>query len=306
MWFLYAVMTLVLWAVADLFHKLGAREENKYSHIKTGIMVGFVMGIHATGYLLLNNIDFKFIEMIKYLPVSIFYIASMVIGYKGLRYIELSISSPIQNTSGVITSLLLFFIYRESLGALNIIAIILIGLGITLLTMIQNKKEESNEDKEKLMKIKKENKFKFLQIAILFPLMYCLLDGAGTFLDAIYLDKLELISEDMALIAYEYTFFIYGLIMFIYLVCNKKEQFNIWGEKEKLFAAVFETLGQFTYVYAMSGESTLAAPIVGSYCIGSVLLSIVFLKEKLNRNEYVSIIVVFAGILLMGIAEGLG
>ena len=52
--------------------------------------------------------------------------------------------------------------------------------------------------------------------ALIFPLLYCILDGAGTFLDSVYLDKLELISEDVALLAYEYTFFIYGFVLFIY------------------------------------------------------------------------------------------
>ena len=33
-------------------------------------------------------------------------------------------------------------------------------------------------------------------LAIILPIIYCLFDGLGTFLDAIYLDKLELISED--------------------------------------------------------------------------------------------------------------
>ena len=306
MWFLYAVVTLVLWAIADLFYKKGAKEEDKYSHLKTGVMVGLVMGIHALGYILLNGVSFTFMDILKYLPVSFFYIISMVVGYKGLRYIELSISSPIQNSSGVITSLLLFIIFRESLGILNIIAIVLIGIGVTLLTILSNKKEETEENKQKLRKIKSENKFKFLQIAILFPLLYCILDGAGTFLDAIYLDKLEIIGEDPALIAYELTFFLYGMLTWLYLKLVKKESINIPKEKEKVLAAIFETFGQFTYVFAMGANSTLSAPIVGSYCMGSVLLSRVFLKEKLNHKEYISIAVVFCGILLMGIAEGIG
>ena len=57
---------------------------------------------------------------------------------------------------------------------------------------------------------------------MIFPIAYCILDGLGTFLDAIYLDKMKLISEDNALIAYEYTFLIYSIITYIYL--KKKEQ----------------------------------------------------------------------------------
>lgn len=43
-------------------------------------------------------------------------------------------------------------------------------------------------------------------MAILFPILYCLIDGLGTFADGIYLDELSLISEDAALLSYEFTF----------------------------------------------------------------------------------------------------
>ena len=294
MWFLFAVITLLFWAFADLFYKKGAQD--KYSHLKTGIMVGFVMGIYATIYIIVKDVDFKLIDIIKYLPVSFFYIASMIIGYKGLRYIQLSISSPIQNCSGVITSLLLFLIFKDALGVLDIIGIIIIALGIILLSIIENKNKEIKKiDSKKIVAV----------VALIFPLMYCVLDGMGTFLDAIYLDKLELISEDAALVAYEYTFFIYGLVLFIYLKFIKKEKIILKKEKDKLFASVFETLGQFFYVFAISSNSTLSIPIVSSYSILSVLLSRIFLKEKLTRNEYISIFIVLLGIVILGISEAL-
>ena len=65
MWFIYATITLLLWAVADLFYKKGAKEEDKYSHLKTGIMVGLVMGIHATIYIITQGATFQLIDIIK-------------------------------------------------------------------------------------------------------------------------------------------------------------------------------------------------------------------------------------------------
>ncbi len=44
-----------------------------------------------------------------YLPVSLLYISSMAMGYVGLRYIELSISSPICNSSGALVAVLCLF-----------------------------------------------------------------------------------------------------------------------------------------------------------------------------------------------------
>jgi len=296
MWFIYAIITLLFWAFADLFYKKGANENDKYSHLKTGIMVGFVMGVYATIYIIVKGIHFNFLDIIKYLPVSFFYIASMIIGYKGLRYLQLSISSPIQNCSGVITSLLLLIIFKETLGLLDIIGITIIFIGVLVLSIVEkNNPEEKKIDSKKIVGL----------IVLIFPIIYCILDGMGTFLDAVYLDKLSLISEETALIAYEYTFFIYGLVLFIYLKFIKKEKFTIKKEKDRLGASIFETIGQFFYVFAVSSNSTLSIPIISSYSIVSILLARIFLKEKLNKNEYIAIFIVLLGIVILGISEGI-
>ena len=52
-----------------------------------------------------------------------------------------------------------------------------------------------------------------------------------------------------------------------------------------------------------SGEAALAAPIISSYCLASVLWSRLFLKEKLSWKHYACIAVTFAGILIMGIYD---
>ena len=101
-----------------------------------------------------------------------------------------------------------------------------------------------------------------------------------------------------ALLAYEFTFAIFAGISYL-LLRSKKEEFHIIKEKPKLWAAVFETGGQFFYVYAMSGNATISAPIVGSYCVLSMLLSRVFLKEKLKTIEYLGILLVLIGIIIL-------
>ena len=298
MWITYTLLTFLCWGIADLFYKIGNKGEEETNHIKTGMFVGLVMGIHATIYLLLNHVDIKLLDILKYLPVSLLYISSMVIGYKGLKYIELSISSPIQNTSGVITAILLLIFFKEKLELPAYIAILLIFIGIIGLSLIELK--ENKKEREEYRKKNKLSKVFFL--TILFPLVYCLLDGLGTFLDAIYLDKLELISEDAALVAYEYTFLLYAIISYIYLKV-KKVSLKLSKESSKIAAAIFETGGQFFYVFSMSGNSTIAAPIVGSYCVLSLLLGQIFLKEKLSLKQYISITLVMIGIIILAILD---
>ncbi len=292
MWMVYAIFTFFLWGIADLFYKKGNREDDKYSHIKTGIFVGFVMGIHAVIYMLIESVELDFISLLKYLPVSLCYIISMIIGYKGLKYINLSISSPIQNSSGLITSLLLCIIFKTALSFYEIIGLIIMAIGVWLLSLLENKENK----KIVIEKIK--------LTAIIFPIMYLIIDGAGTFLDAVYLDYYEILGEDMALISYEFTFLIYGIISFIYLKL-KKVKISVFKEKDKLLASIFETFGQFTYVFAISSHSVITAPIVACYSALSCLLGRIFLKEKLNKWQYLALILIFSGIVILAVFEEL-
>ena len=104
--------------------------------------------------------------------------------------------------------------------------------------------------------------------------------------------------------AYELTFLAAGVFCFIYTVIIKKQKLLPKMEAPKYVGAIFETAGQFAYIYALaSGESALAAPIISSYCMASVLWSRIFLKEKLSWKHYACIAVTFAGILIMGIYD---
>ena len=71
-------------------------------------------------------------------------------------------------------------------------------------------------------------------------------------------------------------------------------------------AACFEEFGQIFYVFAMARKPVLAAPMVASYCIVSVLLSRIILKENIGWKRYLCVGAVILGIVMLGIAEGLG
>ena len=58
-------------------------------------------------------------------------------------------------------------------------------------------------------------------------------------------------------------------------------------------------------VYALGGVDAVAAPILSSVCVVSLVLSRIFLKEKLSWKTYAFITVVIIGILLLAVAEEL-
>ncbi len=302
MWFVFALLTAIAWGGADLFYKKGSDSGDRFSHLKIVIMVGLVMGIHGLSYMLIKGIAFDPFDMLRYLPVSALYILSMTIGYIGLRYIELSISSPVQNSSGAITAILLYIFFTHSLGVLQIVGIIVVTTGVIGIAILEKRAERSAL---LASATSIDPKYQIGVMAILFPILYSLIDGLGTFADGIYLDELELISEDAALLAYEFTFFACAVLVFIYLRWVKKVRFNLLGERVKGYAAIFETIGQFFYVFAMSSNAIIAAPLIASYSIFSILLSRIFLKEKLSKTQYAVIVFVLIGIALLGIADEL-
>lgn len=300
MWFIFSLCTAFAWGAANLFYKKGSQTEDTYSHFKIVTMVGLVMGIHAVLYMVIKDITFDPFDMIRYLPVSAMYILSMTIGYFGLRYIELSIAAPVQNSSGAVCAILLFIFFPRDMGMLDILGIIIVTAGVIGLAIFEKQAETYALEKENEVI---DPKYQISILAITFPLLYALIDGLGTFADGIYLDELKLISEDSALIAYEFTFFICAILSFFYVRFIKKESFNIFKEKDKGLAAILETTGQFFYVFAMAGNAIIAAPLIAAHGIFSVILSRIFLKEIMSVRQYIMIAIVMLGIILLGFSD---
>ena len=142
-WFGTALAATLFWGAADLFYKKSANEYDRYSHLKTSVFVGLVFGLHAVFTLLTKDIGFNPVNIIYYMPVSLMYILSMVIGYFGLQYLELSISSPVQNCSGAVAALLGIVILREIPDSgFSWAGIILCCLGVFFLGYFERKKKQ--------------------------------------------------------------------------------------------------------------------------------------------------------------------
>lgn len=301
MWFILSLITLICWSGSDLFSKIGCRDaKDKYSHLKMVMAVGVVMGLHAAYEVFVGGVEISFDIMLTYLPVSLLYIGSMAMGYLGLRYIELSVSSPICNSSGALVAVMtLFMVGFGEYSPLALVAIALVCVGAIGLGVV-----DYCEDDELRAERQKASNYKYSKslLALALPVAYCILDAVGTFADN---RVLETLNEDSANVAYELTFLAAGVLCFIYVVLIKKDRLIPKMEAPKYIGAVCETAGQFAYIYAIADTEHLAmsAPIISSYCAASVLWSRLFLKEKLSYKHYIMIGLVVVGIAIMGIFD---
>ena len=301
MWLWLSLTTLLCWSGSDLFSKIGCRDgSDKYSHLKMVIAVGVVMGLHAAYEIFIGSTEISWSVIWTYLPISLLYISSMALGYLGLRYIELSVSSPICNSSGALVAVLtLLFVGGEDYSPLALLAIVLVCVGAIGLGVV-----DATEDPELRAERQKDGNYKYAKsfLALALPVAYCILDAAGTFADNRVLETLD---EGSANCAYELTFLAAAVFCFIYVVLIKKDRLVPKMEGPKYLGAICETAGQFAYIYAIADTSHLAmsAPIISSYCAASVLWSRLFLKEKLSWKHYGMICLVVIGIAIMGIFD---
>jgi len=310
----FTFISVLGWGIAEIFYKKGNLEKEKYSHLKTTVFVGFFMGIYALVILFTQNIDLKLFpkNFLIYLPVATCYIVSMVCSYFGVRFIEESISDPIENSSCAIVAILCAIFLHQTFEVPAIIAIVIIVIGFIALGFFDKKGKENRHSKYGK---------KLAIFAIAMPFCYMLLDAVGTFLDIFYTDVEQTLLvgvteeniEHTANCAYELTFFLISIGIFIFLKIKKVKLFDlgknsqekggffakIADQKFKILAAIFETIGQATYLFALS-KGAIAAVILGAgTVITSLILSRIFLKEKLTWLQYI-----FIGLILVGIIIG--
>ena len=199
------------------------------------------------------------------------------------------------------------------LVATALVCVGVVGLGIV----------EAHEDEDLRRKRQEAANRRYAKsaLALLLPIIYCILDAAGTFADSRVLDKLSAraLAEGMfatadecsdyaasaANCAYELTFLLAGIVCFVYVVLIRKQKLIARQEAPKYAGAAFETAGQFAYIFALSDTAHVAisAPIISAYCVASVVWSRIFLKEKLSLKHYLMIALVVAGIVILGVYD---
>lgn len=318
MYYIFSILALLCWSGSDLFSKMGTKERDKSSHWKVVFAVGLIMGIHffitLIGGAVINNTvgidgvnkivaslfytDFKLMDFVRYLPVAGLYILAMVLGYIGLRYIELSISSPICNSSGALAFLLclIFGIFSTAdITATTVIGILMITAGIIALGFVEQKEDEEVKKARQEMANRKYTKS---VLAFLLPISYLIIDALGTVGDELMFAKTD-ITDYAANSAFELTFFILSIFAFIWIKFVKKDTV-FKGNKNLFWGGLCETVGQVFYMAVMFSDFSAGMVIISAYCAISVLWSRIFLKEKMSWKHYAVIAVVIAGIVILG------
>lgn len=338
---IFLLVSTFAWGIAEIFYKKGNLEKEKYSHLKTTVFVGLLFFIYSLVITIIQTIyDVSFIKyipinMIIYLPVALCYIVSMTCSYFGVRFIEESISDPIENAgAAAIVPILSAIFLHENPGLIGWIGIAIVVVGLFCVSFFDKEGKENRH-----LKFGK----KMAIFAIAMPFCYALLDSLGTFLDLFYTEEAadsllrgvtDANLEHMANCCYEFTFFIVAIGILIFLKVKKVNLFTskrdyylndeklaltfndsdfieqssfkekLYYNKDKLLSALFETIGQATYLFALTSGGPIACVILGAgTVIISLILSAIFLKERLTYLQYIFIGIVLAGIIVLSFID---
>ncbi len=301
MWLIFATITVLLWGTSEtIFKKVSTNEKN--SVLKLISYNGIILGICALIFMFITRTEMNFDILKTYLPISIIYITSMFCTYKAMTLVKVSILSPLQNSSCAITTILCILLLKQEVEIYQIIAIIVIIIAMILLSINKDevlRLESGDSEKDK---INARRAYLLYLKGIGFALGYWLLDGIGSFMDDYTLEAN--LSAEQVIIAFSFIYCFVGIICSIILKFKDTEYkfIDLKQNKLKLVGTLVETAGQYTYIYAFAfGDAALASPYIAAYSIVTVILSRIFLKEKLKRKQYILITLILIGMITLSV-----
>ena len=319
-WFILTLACIILWSVTDILYKASFYKNDSFPYHKSFVWVGIVMAL--AGFIMSNWSDtlLDSIKIVKddalYLvPLCLVYAVAWFFGLLGNKHLDASVVSTIENIDGALAAIIIYYYYlltgyihpEYKIGVIDVIATVLIIIGIILL----GKQEQSLMWQEMQLSADKK-KHRFGALALLFPIIYTLIDFFSIAeINGLNTNGVIITAETKASIP-AIDFFIFecagfvlvAICIWLYMAIVKKYRYNPFQEEEliRCGAATSETVGTMAFIFASSINPVLTVPITSMYCLVTIVLARIFLKERLTKKQFTSLAFLIVGIALLGIS----
>ena len=99
-----------------------------------------------------------------------------------------------------------------------------------------------------------------------------------------------------------------AILIWLYMLIVKKIMYNPFKKTElsRLGAGSCESIGTMTFTFAVGINPILTAPISSAYCLVTMILARIFLKERLTKKQYLCIMLLIVGIAMLALSEIFG
>ena len=276
MWIIYALVSAIFSGLTSVLasysSKLNKVDSILITTIRTFIIIvlSFIATLIYKTFNEIYNLDIKTIIFLILSGISttllwIFY-------FKALDTGDVSKVTPIDKTSIVITLILSMIFLHEKITIIKAISIIFILIG-TLLTV---NKKTTNE---------KDNKW------ILYSILTAIFTSTTTIISKIGLNDI-----DSVLATFIRTVIVFIILIFIVIIKKKYVYLKDISKKSLryvIYSGITNTLSWLFYFASLKdGETSIVFTIEKLSIVVTILLSVIFLKEKLNRKQIIGIIII--------------
>ena len=313
-WLLLTLSCIILWGITDILLKKSLDYSDPLSQFKTFIWIGLVMALAGGIMGICSDTLPDSIRMVGdnlyLIPLCIFYVIALFFGILGTKHLEASVVSPLENIDGAIAAIILyvFFLFTDSthltdkIDVVDVVGTVAIVVGVVLLGI-----QEQKLSKQEINLTDNKKKHRLGALALIFPIVYNLVDAASMVAMGVTVSgETEVSIPDIDFFFFECVGFTVGTIfVWLYLLIVKKYVYNPFKKTElsRCGAGVGDSLGTMAFTFAVGINPILTAPVASSYCLVTIILARVLLKERLTKKQYLSLAFLVIGIALLGVSE---
>ena len=313
-WLLLTLSCIILWGITDILLKKSLDYSDSLSQYKTFVWIGIVMAPAGVIMAICSDTLLDSIMMVKdnlyLIPLCIFYAIALFFGLLGAKHLDASVVSPLENIDGAMAAIILYFFFlftgrshiTDSIGVVEMIATLSIVVGVVLLGI-----QEQTLSKQEAHLSEDKKRHRLGALALIFPIIYNLVDAVSMVAVGITVsEETDVAITDIDFFIFESLgFVVVAICMWLYMLIVKKYKYDPFKKEElvRCGAATGETFGTMTYIFAVAGNPILTAPITSSYCLVTIVLARIFLKERLTKKQYLSLAFLVVGIALLGVSE---
>ncbi|NCO24929.1 DMT family transporter [Candidatus Parcubacteria bacterium] len=280
------LLSMFGWGTSDFF---AAKSSRKIGYMPTYFWTQLVTLAVALIYFLLKfpaiNINSASQFLIFLIPAGFLFMVATIAFYRGFVRGQVSLVSPIGSSWSMIVVILSMIFLNEVLKIHQIIAVILIILGIVLVSI----------NLQELFKIKKLSLLTGTKEGIIAMLGW----GISLFL-------IGIASKTIGWFLPVFILKIVGISVLIIYTLFGRQSIKTSFQPPILFlilmVGILDIIAFFSYSFGVEREyASIVAPIAASFPLITVILARIFLKEKLVLNQNLGIVSVIGGLILISI-----
>lgn len=274
---------MIGWGSSDFFAKISIGKAGKFRTLLWTQIIGFAFVIILS---LIIGADF----FISPKLLGILFVSSIMgtVGffllYKALEMGNASVVIPIASSYSVFSVIAAYVFLGQRVNNYQYVAIAVIIIGVILTSL------EFKHVTKKLSFMK----------GMLEVVLFAVIIGFSIPLDDYVLNEVNWVFVSILLRLFRLI-----IVFVVLIVIGRKFELLKFPSEVKvplLLVAIFDVIGHTSYVMGLSiGDSIVIAPIASALAIVTVVLSVIFLKEKLHFYQIFGIVLAVSGVITLSI-----